>query len=97
MLVLLFGWSPYAAYRRTNPGLRDMEQEFRFTEGGAEVRTGIAEMKLDWKAWVRFKETRHFFMLFPNTTTMHILPKRAFASEEERIGFRDLLKEKLGS
>ena len=95
MLVLIFGCSPAVSYRKTNPSLRDQEQEYRFTEAGAEVRTGISEGRMDWKAWPRFKETPQFFMLFPSSTTIHILPKRAFASPEDQASFRAMLRSRI--
>lgn len=95
LLALVFGWSPIAAYRKTNPAFRDQEQEFRFTDAGAEFRTGISEAKLDWQVWLRYKETPQFFMLFPGSTVMHILPKRAFASPEDLESLRVMLRTRI--
>jgi len=95
MLVLLWGWSPSASYRKMNPALRDQEQEYRFTEAGAEIRTGISEAKLEWRVWTRFKETPQFFMLFPNSAVVQILPKRAFASPDDLASFRMMLRSRI--
>jgi hypothetical protein len=94
-LVRIFGFGPSDLYRKTNPGFRDQEQEYRFTEAGADIRTAISEAKLDWKVWLRFKETPQFFLLFPGTPVMHILPKRAFASPEDLESFRVMLRARI--
>ena len=42
--------------------------------------------------WVKVRETGRFFFLYPRAQTMHILPKRAFASTADLDAFRELLK-----
>jgi len=91
----LFGVLPLLLSRRMSTALRDQEQVFRFTDKGSEATTGAGEAKFDWKAWVRYRETGRFFFLYPGPNISHVIPKRAFASTEEVIAFRNLLKQKI--
>jgi hypothetical protein len=94
-LAWLFGVVPMLAVRRMNPAMRDREQVFKFSDEGGEVVTGSSEAKFLWPVWVKYQETARFFLLYPSRTIVHILPKRAFASEQELIDFRNLLKQKI--
>jgi hypothetical protein len=91
-IVLLYGWTPTASYRKTNPALRDKEQSWVFSEDGCTNVSAIAESRMDWKAWIKAVETRDFFLLYPATTIVHIVPKRAFSGPAEVDAFRELLK-----
>jgi hypothetical protein len=93
--VFLFGVVPGWSVRKMNPAIRDNPQEFRFTETEVDSINGVAQGKLDWKLWVRFGETKEFFLLYPNTQAANILPKRAFASTAEQDAFRELVARKL--
>ena len=95
LLIRWFGTGPAAAYRRLNPANRDSDQEFRFMEEGVDVRDATGEGKLDWKAWMKFRETRQFFLLYPAARLVMLIPKRAFTGQEQIAEFRELLKRKL--
>lgn len=94
-IAYLIGILPIMLAGKMNPAVRDQEQLFRFTEKGAEAVTGAGESKLDWKSWTRYRETGRFFFLYPGPKISYVLPKRAFASGEELIAFRNLLKQKI--
>jgi len=94
-LAWLFGVVPILAVRRMNPASRDREQVFRFSDEGGEVATANAEAKFLWPEWVKYQETGRFFLLYPSRQIVHILPKRAFSSEQELVDFRNLLKQKI--
>ena len=93
-LYFLFGSGPREAYRKLNPATRDLEQSFRFTEEGIDARLQTGEAKLDWKTWMKFRETDRFFFLYPAQEMITVLPKRAFSGAVEIDSFRELLKRK---
>lgn len=95
VVLFLFVVAPKRAYGKLNPANRDQEQAFRFSEEGIESRCATAEGKLDWKTWVKFKETGQFFLIYPSHQMFHLLPKRAFGAPQEMDAFRELLKRKL--
>jgi hypothetical protein len=95
-LYFLFGSGPREVYRKLNPATRDLEQSFRFTEEGIEARLQTGEAKLDWKTWMKFRETDRFFLLYPAQEMVTVLPKRAFTGAAEIDSFRELLKRKFG-
>ena len=64
-------------------------------EEGVDVRDATGEGKLDWKAWMKFRETRQFFLLYPAARLVMLIPKRAFTGQEQIAEFRELLKRKL--
>ncbi len=92
---LIFGWSPIAAVKKINPAIRDNPQEFRFSDGGIDCSTGVSQSKLDWNLWIKYGESREFFLLYPSRQAAQIIPKRAFSSESELAAFRELLQKKL--
>ncbi len=94
-LAWLFGVVPILAVRRMNPAARDREQVFTFSDDGAEVLGAGGEAKFPWSAWVKYRETRNFFMLYPSKKAVHVLPKRALGSEQDLVDFRNLLKQKI--
>jgi len=96
-LSWLFGVIPMLAVRRMNAAARDREQVFTFSDDGAEVVTSAGEAKFPWSAWIKYRETRRFFMLYPSKQVVHVLPKRAFSSEQELVDLRNLLKQKIRS
>jgi hypothetical protein len=96
-LAWLFGVVPILAVRRMNPASRDQEQVFTFSDEGATVVSATGEAKFLWSAWIKYQETGRFFLLYPSKQIVHIMPKRAFASEQELVDFRNLLKQKVRS
>jgi len=94
-IAYLLGVLPILLAGRMDPAVRDQEQVFRFTEKGSEAKNGAGELNFDWKSWTRYRETGKFFFLYPGPRVNLVLPKRAFASDEELVAFRNLLKQKI--
>jgi hypothetical protein len=91
----IFGVLPRLLVAKMNPAVRDGEHVFRVTEEGAESVTGVGQAKVDWKAFLRYRETGRFFLLHLGPRQFVSLPKRAFTSDQELIDFRNLLKRKV--
>lgn len=94
-VAYLYGVLPFLLVAKMNPAVRDREQVFRVTGDGAESVTGLGESKVAWNAILRYRESSRFFLLHLAPRQFVPLPKRAFASEQEIIDFRNLLKQKL--
>jgi YcxB-like protein len=55
-----------------------------------EMASGRAELL--WSTFVRVQETPHLFLFYGQKHLAHPVPKRAFASEQEIVGFRELIR-----
>lgn len=55
-----------------------------------QMATGKAE--LSWSNFIKLRETRDLFLLFPQNHLAFPLPKRAFADEKEIRAFRELIR-----
>jgi YcxB-like protein len=55
-----------------------------------EMASGRAELL--WSAFIRVRETPHLFLFYVQKHLAHPVPKRAFASEQEIAGFRELIR-----
>lgn len=93
-IYFFFVSAPRDVYRKLNPATRDLEQSFLFTEEGVDARLRTGEAKLDWKMWMKFRESDRYFFLFQAQEQFTVLPKRAFAGAEDVDAFRELLKRK---
>jgi hypothetical protein len=94
-VAYLFGVLPVVLARRTNPALVDHEQVLSFSDEGMDAVTGAGSAKIPWKSWVGYRETEGFFLLQFGPRAFQALPKRVFATPQELIDFRNLLKQKL--
>jgi hypothetical protein len=94
-LPYLFGLLPVLLSRKMNPALLDKEQVLRFDDEGLTAVTGAGESKVGWKSWAGYRETPGFFLLQFGPRAFQPLPKRAFATPQEVVDFRNLLKQKV--
>ena len=53
-------------------------------------------VRMEWRYFLKFAETAGTFVLFTDTRMGHIVPKRAFGSEEELQAFRGLCAARVG-
>lgn len=60
------------------------------------IKSDIAEGKMPWDHFVKWKEGKNLFMVYQSDVLFHMVPKRCFASPEEMTQFRKLLEAKLG-
>jgi hypothetical protein len=84
-------WSAYRTFRST-PAVRG-ELVYTFDHDRITVAGGLSSGILDWKAIVRFAETRDLFLLFLSGQIAHFIPKSAFDSEADVKAFRALVVE----
>lgn len=59
--------------------------------------TPITREEFHWPAFTRFDETEHLFLLGESGIMAHMLPKRAFAGDEEREAFRNIARGQIRS
>jgi hypothetical protein len=55
-----------------------------------QMATGTAELL--WSSFIKARETREMFLLYPQKRLAFPLPKRAFANEQEIAAFRELIR-----
>jgi len=57
------------------------------------LATDLITVAYKWRAFVRFVETKNLFLLYNSEKVFTIIPKRAFASDEDIGTFRGLIRE----
>jgi len=91
-VILYLVWlAPILAARKIPASARDREQTYRFSEEQADLPGKV----LDWKDGLRVRESGRYFFLHQDPKTMHVIPRRAFASAADLDAFRDLVARKL--
>jgi hypothetical protein len=71
------------------------EQAWQFSESGVQSKTAFGESKREWQVYPKVAEDAKYFILFLPSNAYTPIPKRAFASADELIRFRALLKRKV--
>lgn len=66
-----------------------------FGEDSLVTDSEIHHVEIKWSSFERFKETRNLFLVVQTKDVAGIVPKRAFADEEELHRFRSLISSKL--
>lgn len=67
---------------------------WRFGQDKVEIGDGTEFGVALWSQWIGFLDSGDYLLLFLAADQFQILPKRAFASEEQLAAFRNLLKAK---
>lgn len=70
---------------------RPKEMELRV--GGLVISDGVSRYECQWIAFLRGVETPNLFVLSPNSLSMLMIPKRAFASDADRAAFAKAMTE----
>ena len=97
LLILFFLLSflliTYQAWERHNRRYRNSAYEFN--HWGMTI-TGNTPLSFPWRSIRKIKESEKFFIFLTDNTT-HIVLKRMFRNEAERVAFKRFLKEKMNS
>jgi hypothetical protein len=91
-IAMLF-WSAQAAARatfRANPSLQGPTL-WSFSEDGIVTVGPAGRTQLQWTNYFLARETGTLFLLFPQQHLANVIPKRAFANDQEIAAFRELL------
>jgi hypothetical protein len=89
MLIAAFTVLPRLTFRR-EPKFRD-EYRLTFTSEGIHFRTENIDSNLKWDLYSRVLTTPKSWILYYGKDQFTVIPKRAFASDEEKARFNELL------
>ena|SRR5215510_2634690 len=64
-------------------------------EEGFRTQTSNSDTTIKWPAFIKFGETRKFFLIYMSKNTCCLIPKRAFTDESQVKEFRELLHRKI--
>lgn len=78
-----------------NRRLNNKEIIYAFSDKGIELQLPGDKQEYEWSSVTRLIEEKDHIMLFCSVQKAHIIPKRAFSSEEQKNAFYHLLKAKL--
>lgn len=81
--------------RRRNPSLG--KQTWVLTPDEYSVSGALFNTTLKWDAFIKARETRHFFLLYFSSRWAQFIPKSAVGSGDELRAIRSLIHQKLGS
>ena len=75
-------------------GLEDQHRpkELELLPDGLQIRDGVSSHQLQWQGLRSATESENLFILMANRYSFVIVPKRAFANDEERGQFREAIK-----
>ena len=65
---------------------------WHFSEERINVQMTTGSSELLWPTFIKARETKNLFLLYPQKQLANPIPKRAFVNEEEIAAFRELLK-----
>ena len=87
---------PYfsAVSARKNPNLHG-DSVYTLSPAGVRIRGPHGEAELRWSAFVRAKELKWAFLLYPQKNVAHVIPKRGFQSNEDVLQCRELLRQNI--
>ena len=80
-------------YIKKNPSVA-REYKAEFTEEGVELWGPELHVKSGWSNFQRWQESENHFLLYPNSLTFHLFPKRSFELKDVDA-FRALLSQKV--
>ena len=80
---------------RRNPSLVG-EVVLVFTDEGTEFTFATGKSQLQWRAYTKYKETRHLFVLYMSSARSTFIPKRVL-SPQHLEELRNLLKSRIPS
>ena len=98
ILLVFVPWAHRRRLRRLYdaPNARHAEITVSLSDEGLQARTALAESRLSWECFHKWKSTEEMLLIFQSATLFHMLPRRAFASQEDYDALRDLLTRKFG-
>jgi len=82
-------------YFKTNPKFKDTFN-LTFHEDGIKFKTNMIDSNLDWALYSKLLEDKNIIVLKYSTNDYTVIPKRAFANENDLIAFLELSKRKIG-
>lgn len=94
LIYSLFFRVPTKAAKQTKGFFED--REATFNENGFTLKGGFGESTMSWDVVYKFVERKHYFYLYINSRAAHVIPKRAFASEQQIEEFRQLVIQSIG-
>ncbi len=80
---------------RTNPKFRET-YEVEFSESGVRFRTDSIDSKIAWDHYSQLLENERVFLLVYGRHMYSVIPKRAFSSEGDMAGFREMVRRHIG-
>lgn len=81
---------------KRNPKLHE-RYRLGFTDAGIDFKTASLESKVAWTHYARFLESRELVLLIYGTRMYTVIPKRAFAAQEQYERFMALIRANVGS
>jgi hypothetical protein len=79
---------------RSNPSIRGAITCWADEESFYQ-QTMNSDLAVKWPAFIKFKETRNLFLVYPSKQMCYLIPKRAFTNESQVKEFRELLHQKI--
>ena len=95
--IILPVFLPYIVHRRVyyrNPRIFGM-RTVTFDDEGMKSDSEIAHVERKWSSFEKFKETNNLFLTYQTKDVVGIVPKRAFATQDDVTQFRDLLTSRM--
>lgn len=101
VIALLAAMLPFTVWYTARRQMRSSSElakphVFRFDSDGFDVESAFSTGRCRWEALFEARELKELLLLYRSKDVFHLLPKRAFGSEDELGAMRALLREKLG-
>lgn len=93
MLFAAFFLIPRLVFRR-EPKFRD-EYSLAFSPDGIHFRTAHIDSQLQWSMYNRVLVDAYSFVLYHGVQSFTVIPKRVFASAEQKAAFEQLVSENI--
>jgi hypothetical protein len=68
---------------------------YEISEGSVVVTTDTSRSEMNWETFTRFRESKNLFMLYAGRYLFYMIPKRAFAGENDAAEFRELAQRRV--
>ena len=66
--------------------------KYHVTTDGVRVEGSAGTADLNWTAFLQAREISTAFWLFVTTATFHLIPKRCFATNDDLVQFREIIR-----
>jgi len=86
LLGLLLWLSPYLAARKIV--IRPVE--WQFNDDGVRIRSPGSSAEIKWEVFIKYRETKSLFLLYPQKNMAHMIPKRIL-DDAQLIELRTLI------
>jgi hypothetical protein len=86
--------TPYFAAKSLYRNNANLQSPFHwsFSEKLITQRMATGSAELLWSTFIKARETRELFLLYPQKHLAYPVPKRAFANEQQIVVFRELVR-----